>query len=248
MSSPARRAPILGLITLATTVAVIGPATALDPGEAHLPNLQVRRAGNITLDDVAGELRFTNTVINVGDGPLELRPEHAPDDTTTAYQRIFTHDQLGAWSLLSESAVGTFIFHPTHDHWHFGGFARYQLRRVAPDGGAGKVIRAAADKVSFCLTDTTVVRPELEHAPGARVYPVACDPYQIQGISVGWADVYLWWLPDQSIDVTGVRDGHYWLTTTVDPDDTLAETDDTDNSRSRRITIADGEAVAGWRR
>lgn len=37
------------------------------------------------------------------------------------------------------------------------------------------------------------------------------------GVSVGWADVYEWFLPGQYIDITDAPPGRYRLQATVDP-------------------------------
>ena len=57
-------------------------------------------------------------------------------------------------------------------------------------------------------------------------------------MSVGWADVYNWFLPGQYVEVTGVPDGDYILDTTVDPTDRLIEEDKTNNCGSVRVRLA----------
>ena len=42
-------------------------------------------------------------------------------------------------------------------------------------------------------------------------------------MSVGWADVYTWDLFGQSLDITGLPDGFYWLLSTADPANLLNE-------------------------
>ena len=55
------------------------------------------------------------------------------------------------------------------------------------------------------------------------------NDYFVQGITGGWADVYDWYLPDQYVEVTNVADGYDILETSVDPDATLLEADETNN-------------------
>jgi hypothetical protein len=43
----------------------------------------------------------------------------------------------------------------------------------------------------------------------------------VNGISVGWADVYNWFLPGQFIEVSGLPDGYYRLETEADPNNTI---------------------------
>jgi hypothetical protein len=57
----------------------------------------------------------------------------------------------------------------------------------------------------------------------------------VNGISVGWADVYNWFLADQYIEISGVPDGVYVLETVANPARTVHETTFDDNSA--RVTI-----------
>ena len=59
----------------------------------------------------------------------------------------------------------------------------------------------------------------------------------VNGISSGWADVYNWFLADQFIEISGVRDGCYVLKTVVDPNDTVVEADATNNESSALIYL-----------
>lgn len=170
-------------------------------------------------------LRFSNQVINRGEGPLEVIPvttaTSGMNGTTDAYQQIYSQDANGNLQVVSKKYVGTFAFHPPHDHWHFGNFARYELRNVAADGAIGKNIYAAAEKVSFCLGDNIPSNPDWPKTV-SQTY-TNCMRMEPQGISPGWIDSYPWWLPDQYLDITGLPDGEYWLVSTVDPSNALDE-------------------------
>src|SRR5206468_7478605 len=96
-------------------------------------------------------LRFSTTIANLGEGPLEVIPtNNAATGMTDAYQRLYGHDDQGNWFVANTSYVGTFIFHPEHEHWHMEDFARYELHDVAPDGSVGGTVLASSEKVSFC--------------------------------------------------------------------------------------------------
>ena len=198
-----------------------GPA-----GTIHYPDLQTLPPSNIGIEYNPGTgqklLRFSTTIVNVGQGPLELIPtNNAATGKTDAYQRLYTHDDAGNWSVASTVYVGTFVFHPQHNHWHFEDFARYELRDAAPDGSPGSAVLASSEKVSFCVMDTELYNTNLEHAGEAAYIPcTATDP---RGISVGWADVYTWDLFGQTLDITGLFDGDYWLVSTADPDNLINE-------------------------
>ncbi|MFN2489117.1 MAG: lysyl oxidase family protein [Actinomycetota bacterium] len=233
-----------GALVVAASAAVSAPA-----GEAHLPDLQTKRAtlkNRLTIDTSTGKklLRFSNTVWNAGDGPLEVRPDNSgATNSTQAYQRVFTHDDQGTWQLVEEFLVGTFQFHEEHNHWHFSDFALYELRDVAAGGGVG-TIKRTGQKETFCIADTTQVNSGLEHSPARRVYRVgSCDQNSNAGLSVGWGDTYRWDLPGQEIDITGLPDGQYWLVSTADPKNRLRETNDGNNTAKLKIQIT-GDTVA----
>jgi hypothetical protein len=59
----------------------------------------------------------------------------------------------------------------------------------------------------------------------------------VNGISVGWADLYNWYLPDQYVDVSLVDDGWYLLETVADPANTLVEKNEVNNAKSTLIRI-----------
>jgi hypothetical protein len=232
---------VIVALTLALVASVVSVAQAGTANTPHYPDLvtQAPSGVKITTDKATGKklLKFTNTIANLGTGRFELRPENdAGSGTTVAYQRIWTHDAVGDWSLDSEIPVGTFAFHTAHNHWHFGGFARYELRNVAPGGGIGRRVVASSDKISFCMVDTLAVNLGLEHAPGARVYQ-SCSQNATQGISVGWSDTYGASLPGQNIDITQVQSGTYWLVATADPNNTIVETNDANNAGAVLVTI-----------
>ena len=178
------------------------------------------------------EIRITTAVHNAGDGALELRGGAVNGDTQEVYQRIFEAD-----GTYSDVLAGEFIFHPEHAHIHFEGFAQFQLREVTADGGVGAVV-AAGDKVSFCLLDVDQYDP----SAGPATYN-SCG--QIQGISAGWSDVYHRGLPGQSIDITGVGDGTYWLEMVVDPDNLLVEADETNNVERIQINLVRSDGPGG---
>jgi hypothetical protein len=207
-------------------------------------------------------LRFSTDILNRGKGPFELGPRDnercagAPDGYI-AHQRVFFDLNDNAQYDLSEHVdprvrkVGCFMYHPPHDHWHFQDFADYALYKIKPDGTMRKRAVDRADKVSFCMLDTSSVDWNLAGKPGNAQYgPNGCrsdDPNRIDhlvsGISVGWFDNYRRQLPGQSLDIAGLDRGAYCLSIHIDPLDKLAETIDRDNLRMTWLEIESRESV-----
>jgi hypothetical protein len=230
------------ILVLPHQAASAGPA-----GTPHLPDLRTRPPTDFRLVFLGGktgvtgqEIRFSNTIWNGGEGPFELRPVNS-GTTTTAYQRVYTHNTSGTPSLASETAVGTFVFHSAHNHWHFEGFARYELRAVNPDGSMGAVLRTS-QKVSFCMIDSVTVDSSLPHygwgKGGSFSRYVNCQANDTQGISVGYGDRYHSGLTGQSIDITGLpysAGTTYWVVSTADPPNHISETNDSNNAAAVKI-------------
>src|SRR4051812_32173234 len=124
------------------------------------------------------DLRLTTAMANIGTGPMELRGGATHGTTQDVYQRGYASD-----GTFTDTLGGTFTYHPEHGHIHCDEFAQFRLRQVLADGGVGNIV-AAGDKVSFCLLDVDRYNTS---GPSSAQY-LNCG--QIQGISVGWADVY----------------------------------------------------------
>jgi len=173
--------------------------------------------------------RFSNGVANIGKGRMEIRGGAVSGSTQQVYQRIYnTHGGH------SNRLAGTFIFHPDHRHTHFEDFSDYKIRMIVGTSGVGEIL-AKTEKVSFCLIDWTVYNPSLaNHSP--RPHYLSCGS-TVQGISVGWADIYESSLPGQWIDVTDIPSGQYWLESTADPKNRLKESNETNNTTRIKITL-----------
>lgn len=187
------------------------------------------------------QLFFDTWSMNVGAVPLDL----VSDDLTNLENP--TASQCVSWNpnlvCRERRQVGGFEVHPTHGHFHYSDFARYELRHLLTDGtpdysAAGLI--DISDKVSFCLVDSAPTRDDARpvgtynHCSGTR-----------EGISEGWADIYSGELDGQQLDIAGLPDGRYGLVISMDPADHLYETNDGNNVVEVTVEISgNGTTVA----
>lgn len=247
-----RRAIAAASLVLAMLIlAPSAPASAGTDTEL-LPDLVVRRASDLDMRITPSgrhRLRFTTTTANLGAGVVELAPEQddCDDDDDfendrTAIQRSYMdQDGNGVFDRtvdthVQERTVGCFVFHALHGHWHFVDFARYRL--VNPR--TGRVV-ARQTKVGFCVVDNFRWRADLPGSPSNAHYR-SCQPDAVQGLSVGWADVYPAFLAAQWLDVSGLSPGRYCLVQRIDPGRRIAEADDGNNVRRTPIRLRDASA------
>jgi hypothetical protein len=236
-------------------VTAVGGATTLvgtaAPRAAPLrPNLIVLRANDLHVvrDRTGRMLRFESALGNIGDGPIEIRPDRArecPEGRHHASQVMYRDgDGDGRYARdrdtrVARRAAGCMVFHPQHDHWHFEAAARYTLFRA----DRPRNLQVARRKMSFCLRDSDRVPAHYDVTEHAERYG-ACSRRSPQGISIGWVDVYQSFLAGQAIRLSRrMRDGLYCLHLRVDPEDLLVETDDGDNT-SMRAFVLRGSQVA----
>ncbi len=124
---------------------------------------------------------------------------------------------IGTGDLIMGNPATNSLFHfaSCHGHYHFEGFAVYDLL----DANGNSV--ASGNKIGFCLLDD---RPWSTTANPTPKYD--CNN---QGIQAGWSDVYAAGLPCQFIDITSVPAGEYVLRMEVNPYGALAESDTNNN-------------------
>jgi hypothetical protein len=227
-------------------------ATAVDPsartaasGAPRLkPNLVVLPAADLHIARSGSQrkLRFESGLANVGDGPIEVRPNRrpvCPEGKHHASQIMYRDvDVNGRYSVKTDTKVarrsaGCMIFHPQHDHWHFEAASRYTLYQA--DRPDRKLV--AQRKMSFCLRDSRRV-PERYGTYNYAEHYGACSRHSPQGISVGWVDVYQSYLAGQALTLPRrMRDGLYCLNILVDPRNQLAETVEDDNTSVRAFYL-----------
>lgn len=204
------------------------PVPGDSPSNLLAPDLRTVPPARLRLSFLAQSeqllLRFDNTIYNSGLGPMEVIGQVDPaTGQTHVHQRLYT--RTGA---TAELRVGEFHYHPTHLHWHMRDFALYEVLPVSPSGDLTAPV-ASNHKVSYCLMDLRVEGSEVGRFEPPRAEYIGCDK-EVQGISVGWGDIYEYFRPDQWVDVTDLPDGLYALRSTVDPDNLLLERHETNNT------------------
>jgi Lysyl oxidase len=244
-------AAIAGFAVLCLAWLTSAPDARAAVGDPLLPNLVTL---NISQDDLEMEqphkkplLGLSNEVANLGQGPLEIFAsahshdcdgDSKPGNDRNAYQRIYSDDGDGVFNrdLDTGSSETKFGCERLGDdfYWQVWNLARYRLLRER-DGAAV----ATRQKVAYCTVDS-IYHPHFE-LPGQSstgYYPVdGCAPDGTLGISIGWADLYSFYIPTQLINVAGVKPGDYCLRSAADPRNLLQETDDSDNVREVRLHL-----------
>ena len=228
-----RRRLAVALVTMLS----IGASLSGGEGDLLLPDIVVSESELLDHDVVNGEepgtriLRLTNGTANVGEGPLYLRgvlPPVSPGQQSIV-QRVF----LSGGEFIEREA-GEFVYHEDHGHIHFENWSRYRLRSRLEDDGIGEVV-AESEKVSFCIVDLSSFDLSLPNAMRTPLFS-SCGAV-IQGLSVGWIDIYSKTLEGQNIDITDVPDGFYWLESEVDPENNVWELDEENNVARIQVTI-----------
>jgi hypothetical protein len=252
---PLAKATPVALAALALSL-VFAVSSAGADTPALLPDLVV---APVQSDELLAErygdralLRFSTEIANRGTGPLEVFPSAAssdcdgdgdPADDRDTFQRVFADSNgngvfdRGGDAVLAERPFGCMHYHAAHDHWHVLDIAAYELTREP----TGKTV-AGTRKVGFCLSDNRLAFPGAS-TPAAPVYPIGppgspgCDATSIEGLSVGWTDLYVLGLPGQDLEITGLPRGRYCLILRADPRGLLEESNEANDFRRVRLRL-----------
>jgi hypothetical protein len=246
---PARRQGIRTFPSLLPALAVVSLVCAA-PASAQtadlLPDLvQVTPSSlNVKQVNVTGRpkfrLGFASATENRGKGPLTVHGFRPYREVRTMQVDQLVRQTDGTSRLVRSVGGMQYVHHPDHQHWHFVGFVTYTLRALAaPD-------QMRRDrKTGFCLGDRYVIRGgrSLSGYDPAPSHADLCGMRQpgleglFAGISVGYADRYEAHLEGQFVDLTGLPEGRYVLTHTVNPEGTLVESDYSDNASSLLVGL-----------
>jgi subtilisin-like proprotein convertase family protein len=176
-----------------------------------------------------------------------------PDGSYQKQKLIQTiyHKDHGVITSTNHFTSGVMSYHPTHGHIHVDNWAAFSLRKATsnPDATTWPII-ATGSKISFCLINlgdcttnngyckngnygNVLTQADIPNSPFGIVSGCGVD----QGIYVGDLDVYTQGLDGQSIDLTGVCNGDYYIVSITDPDNNFLESDETNNWVATPITL-----------
>jgi hypothetical protein len=215
----------------------------IGPGSGHLlcPDLRIGTPSEMYVSTYEGKtlLHATSDVESRGLGPMELHGHRDGPKKMRVTQRIYKagggHITVRTGASLHFTDVGEYF---GGSYWKVHQLARFELRKVRPDGSFGPVLRTSP-KLNYCLRDLDRTRPGRRsplnaHYPGCNQDPsISRD---VLGTSVGWSDIYPADYDKQYIDVSGLH-GCFVFTMTVDPKHHLFESNEHDNSSHRRIRL-----------
>jgi hypothetical protein len=242
---------LLSLVALmvVSLIAATGSLAARPGGSSPglLPDLRAVVPQHVQLVNAGQQewLRFSNGIANTGAGPWALRPEPPPataTETTTAVQEIRDSGAFylcgtqpkqvkECYNVVEEHIAGTFVFHPTHNHWHLGDVAQFDVRKGSP---TGPIFGNLTVKTSFCLIDLYKLDG---NSPTAEKVFWACETGH-QGVSAGWVDQYHQATDGQELDITGIPNADdYYLVTTSNPLGIYVESDRTNNTSWVRFSL-----------
>ncbi len=232
--------PSVGCRVAGLAAMAVIPCAALAQPADLLPDIIVDT--NTLYDNVVAVqngrtyIRLSNGTPNIGAGKLHLRGgDRYADGSQDVWQRVF-RDDGSSW----ERLAGKFAYHAAHSHIHFDDWAVYRLRTRIDGDQVGPVV-AEGVKTSFCILDLQPYDVTLPgYKPSGEFH--VCDS-QTQGLSVGWMDVYSRSLEGQTIDITGVPDGEYWIESEVDPNNGVLEQDELNNVSRIPIVLSGGSTI-----
>lgn len=211
------------------------------------PDLRSLPAWGISLeqgtDDKTGKpngkwfVDFGATVWNSGTSPLLVDGfRRTGTELMDAYQYFFDAkgNQVGsvaAGTMQWDARVG-------HMHWHFTDFAQYNLL------AADKKLAVRSGKEAFCLANTDPVDYTVANAkwrPGNTDLSTACGGNTAAAVrevlDIGNGDTYTQARPGQSFEVTGLKNGTYYIEVKANPANKLSELSTTNNSSLRKIVL-----------
>jgi hypothetical protein len=194
-------------------------------------------------------LRFTSGPQNVGVGPFEMRWKYVDDlaggklASPIAQGPMFQVIHYGDGKT-TERPAGKYSFHVIHGHFHDDHILDYQLFRIAPKRRLVHI--GSGTKSGFCPANQLFGdwRRFTQSAPdsfigGGDTGAGNCQSFVdgVLGLSPGWGDVYRWQRPGQYVEFGSNGNGNYVVRATVDVENQIAESNETDNSAYSLVRV-----------
>jgi Lysyl oxidase len=224
----------------------LAAATELLP---DLDPLEPRRV-NVGSVDGAWALTFGAATDNLGDGPVMIHGERSdPSAPMQVTQLVLRSD--GTKAVYSNVGKIVYVTESDHQHFHLLGFMTYELRDVA----TYRLVRPS-QKTGFCVMDdgpSASYDPKHKppNTPPKPVYTERCGLMQPnaltvdEGLSVGYGDYYNPVLEGQSIDLTGVSDGRYYLVVRSNQAGLIHESNYKNNGASVQLLLSHPSGADG---
>lgn len=233
---------LLGCVCVAILLLSNAPAAAaLDPladpvasPDNLLPDLQVEPLADFQVQILDGRrvLRFTTSIANRGEGPLEIAGTRTSTSTPDmpvvqhVYQRAGGYLPVPTRAVLRFSEVGRPL-------WKVQDAVQFTL--AVPGEGLPRV----SHTVALCLTDDIRLSGVLDAKYFGCVQGRPDARSVAEGISAGWNHLSRYYLGDQWIDMTGVPvPGRYCVAATANPLGLLDEKLRDNNGASTLVDLA----------
>lgn len=217
-------------------------------------------------NETLGHVNLPNAVINIGSGPIEMKPTglcycdsvsvpctvtQCPDGSAPkerVNQRIY-HKNSNGLMTYTDRPAGNQSFHAAHNHVHAEDFFEFSLRSPTanPDPFTWPIVGEGI-KSGYCMINMgtcdsqdsiCMSNGQLIHdsmIPNLNLGTVTGCSSQGQGIFVGHMDIYGSGF-GQSISVPGICNGNYYIVAKMDPFDHFAEEDENNNWVAVPITL-----------
>jgi hypothetical protein len=229
---PARRGDTTGPASAPTVTA---PDASTVPDLIPLPAWQIGTSVAAKRDYV----EFGANVWNRGPGPMVVEGFRRPSKNIMDAFQYFYKDGVA----VGRAPAGTLEFDSRigHQHWHFKQFVEYSLLNSSKT----EVVRS--QKEAFCLAPTDPIDLTVANAewnPFLIGLPGACGDlgslWIRETMPVGWGDTYFQSLPGQSFDITGLKNGKYFIRVLANPSGVIHESN-TRNNTALRLVILGGK-------
>jgi glucose/arabinose dehydrogenase len=231
-------AVVLAVAAVAVGVVIARHGTGSDEA-LRLPDLDQETPTQLDVrEQISGGRRsyllgFRSAIRNVGDGPLIIEGHRSEDSATMSADQLID-TETGSNERVAGVGELSFVTSADHDHWHYAGFDRYELRRAG-----NQRVMVQDRKSGFCLGDRYQVTTRiLTGAAADPVYTQRCGLNRpdltslVEGISVGYGDDYAAYLEYQDLPLDGVPAGRYVLVHRVNTDRSLRELSYANNAAS----------------